>query len=62
MRIYLDFLMWICIIWWNNTLVGTFYDNDGGGQIKDKFTITKSEEEEAATADNNYYDQIVAAS
>jgi Calcineurin-like phosphoesterase len=25
------------------TLVGTFYDNDGGGQIKDQFTITKSE-------------------
>jgi hypothetical protein len=24
------------------TLVGTFYDNDGGGKIKDKFTITKS--------------------
>jgi hypothetical protein len=24
------------------TLVGTFYDNDGGGKIKDKFTISKS--------------------
>jgi hypothetical protein len=24
------------------TLVGTFYDNNGGGKIKDKFTITKS--------------------
>jgi hypothetical protein len=23
------------------TLVGTFYDNDSGGKIKDKFTITK---------------------
>jgi Calcineurin-like phosphoesterase len=26
------------------TLIGTFYDNDGGGEIKDQFTITKSAE------------------
>jgi hypothetical protein len=25
------------------TLVGTFYDNDGGEKIKDKFTISNSE-------------------
>jgi hypothetical protein len=36
-----------------NTLVGTFYDNDDG-EIKDKFTITKSSIPTAATADNNY--------
>ena len=44
------------------TLVGTFYDNDNEGDIKDKFTITKSKSSSSAaaeaTVDNN---QIISS-
>jgi hypothetical protein len=40
------------------TLVGTFYDNADGGEIKDRFTITKSSSVSTPTEDNDYDNQI----